>query len=79
MSKSKDMERFKSVEAWILWNPKRMQFVGGFHPIPSLYPTRESADGATPLHDDSTLNAHWKPIKVRIVPVRRRKTVRVSK
>lgn len=72
MTKTKSLQQFKPVEAWVLWNPKRMQFFGGFHAIPNLYPTREAADGATPICDDSTLNAHWKPIKVRIVPVRRR-------
>lgn len=74
MTKTKAFERFKPVEAWILWNPKRMQFTSGFNAIPTLYPNRKEADGATPINDGSSLNAYWKPMKVKIVPVRRRKS-----
>lgn len=60
----------KTMEAWVLWNPKRMQFTSGFHAVPALYPSRKEAEGATPLNDGSMLNGHWRPMKVRIVPVR---------
>ena len=72
-SKVKKLEKFQPKEAWILWNPKSMQFKSDFYPVPILYHDKVTAEGAITTDPSSMLNRHWKALKVRVIPVRRRR------
>lgn len=66
------MTTLKRMKAWVLWNPKRMQYISdGFDDAPRLFETLERAMRYAPRNDGSSLNAHWKAVRVTVTPIRK--------